>query len=159
MMIHTYMPSSAPTKFPTHDAHEQVYLYRAWYCTLTQTTHRAHVHHQRALKTYLARIAHRLSRTHSTVVVVVDSHIPHTVLAIEETTVTQAVSYRPIKCQSRSWSQRGTKVNGSHHGDSPLLKPTGIPIATKPFPGPTNREHRKLIGVKTMSSGTNYICF
>ena len=39
---------------------------------------------------------------------------------------------------------RGTKVNGSHHGDSPLLKPTGIKIATKPLPGPTDGEHRNL---------------
>ncbi|CAM9982097.1 unnamed protein product, partial [Ascophyllum nodosum] len=23
-------------------------------------------------------------------------------------------------CQSGTWSQRGTKVNGSHHGDNPL---------------------------------------
>ena len=38
---------------------------------------------------------------------------------------------RDIKCQSRLWSQRGTKVNGSHHGDNPLLRPTGIQIATK----------------------------
>ena len=45
---------------------------------------------------------------------------------------------------------RGTKVKGSHHGDSPLLKPTGIQIATKPLPGSTTREHRKLIGVKTI---------
>ena len=30
--------------------------------------------------------------------------------------MTQQVSHRPIKCQSRLWSQRGTKVNGSHHG-------------------------------------------
>ena len=43
----------------------------------------------------------------------------------------------------------------SHHGGSPLLKPIGIQIATKPLPGPTNREDRKLIGVKTMSLGTN----
>ena len=36
---------------------------------------------------------------------------------IEETTVTQEVSHRPIKNQSRLWSQRGTKkVNGPHHG-------------------------------------------
>ena len=28
--------------------------------------------------------------------------------------------------QSGTWSQRGTKVNGSHHGDNPLLRPTGI---------------------------------
>ena len=85
------------------------------------------------------------------VVVVVDSYIQRFVLATEETTVTQQVSPRPIKCQSRLWSQRGTKVNGSHHGDNPLLRPTGIQIATKPLPGPTNREHRKLIGVERMS--------
>ena len=59
------------------------------------------------------------------VVVVVDSHIQPIVLATEETTVTQQVSHRPIKCQSRLWSQRGTKVNGSHHGDNPLLRPKG----------------------------------
>ena len=47
--------------------------------------------------------------------------------------------------------KRGTKVNGSHHGDNPLLKPTGIQIATKSLPGPTTREHRKLIRVKTVS--------
>ena len=46
------------------------------------------------------------------VVVVVDSHIQRIVLATEETTVTQQVSHRHIKCQSRLWSQRGTKVNG-----------------------------------------------
>ena len=34
-------------------------------------------------------------------------------------------------CQSGTWSQRGTKVNGSHHGDNPLLRPTGIQIAKK----------------------------
>ena len=67
------------------------------------------------------------------VLVVVDSHIRRIVLATEETTETQQVSHRPIKCQSRLWSQRGTKVNGSHHGDSPLLRPTGIQIATKSY--------------------------
>ena len=65
--------------------------------------------------------------------VVVDSHIQRIVLATEETTVTQQVSHRPIKCQSRLWSPRGTKVNGSHHGDNPLLRPTGIQIATKSY--------------------------
>ena len=55
--------------------------------------------------------------------VVVDSHIHRFVLATEETTVTQQVSHRPIKCQSRLWSQRGTKVNGSHRGDNTLLRP------------------------------------
>ena len=67
------------------------------------------------------------------VVVVDDSPIQRIVLATEETTVIQQVSHRPIKCQSRSWSQRGTKVNGSHHGDNPLLRPTGIQIATKRY--------------------------
>ena len=67
------------------------------------------------------------------VVVVVDSHIQRIVLATEETTVTQQVSHRPIKRQSRLWSQRGTKVNGSHHGDNPLLRPTEIQIATKSY--------------------------
>ena len=67
------------------------------------------------------------------VVVVVDSRIQPIVLATEETTVTQQVSHKPIKCQSRLWSQRCTKVNGSHRGDNPLLKPTGIQIATKSY--------------------------
>ena len=48
-------------------------------------------------------------------------------------------------------TKRDAKVNGTHHGDSPKLKPIGIQIATKPLPGPTNRQHRELIGVKTMS--------
>ena len=60
----------------------------------------------------------------------VDSHIHRIVLATKKNTVPQYVSHRPIKCQSRSWSQRGTKVNGSHCGDNPLLKPTGIQIMT-----------------------------
>ena len=64
---------------------------------------------------------------------VVDSHIQRVVLATEETTATQQVSHRPIKCQYRLWSQRGTKVTGSHHGDNPLLRPTGIQIATKSY--------------------------
>ena len=71
--------------------------------------------------------------SYNVVVVVVDSHIQRIVLATEETTVTQQVSHRPIKRQSRLWSQRGTKVNGSHHGDNPLLRPTGIQIATKSY--------------------------
>ena len=65
--------------------------------------------------------------------VVVDSHIQRIVLATEETTLTQQVSHRPIKCQSPLWSQRGTKVNGSHHGVNPLLRPTGIQIGTKSY--------------------------
>ena len=62
-----------------------------------------------------------------------DSHIQRIVLATEDTTVTQQVSHRSVECQSRLWSQRGTKVNGSHHGDNPLLRPTGIQIATKSY--------------------------
>ena len=67
------------------------------------------------------------------IVVVDDSHIQRFVLATEEITVTQLVSHEPVKCQSRLWSQRGTKVNGSHHGDNPLLRPTGIETATKSY--------------------------
>ena len=67
------------------------------------------------------------------VVVVADSHTQRIVLATEKTTVTQQVGHRPIKCQSRLWSQRGTKVNGSHHGAIPLLRPTGIQIAKKRY--------------------------
>ena len=65
--------------------------------------------------------------------VVVDSHIRRIFPATEETTATQQVSYRPIKCQSRSWSQRGTNVNWSHHGGNPLVRPTGIQTAPKRY--------------------------
>ena len=82
---------------------------------------------------YLFESIIELSPSCTVVVVVVDSHIQRIVLATEETTVTQQVSHRPIKRQSRLWSQRGTKVNGSHHGDNPLLRPTGIQIATKSY--------------------------
>ena len=36
-------------------------------------------------------------------------------------------------CQSGTWSQKGTKVNRSHRGDNPLLRPIGIQIATKSY--------------------------
>ena len=69
----------------------------------------------------------------------------------------QEVSHRPItKYQSRSRRHKEVprKVNGSHHdGDSPLLRSTGNQIATNPLPGPTNREHRKPTGVKTVYLG------
>ena len=64
---------------------------------------------------------------------VIHTYVQRIVLATEETTVTQQVSHRPIKCQSRLWPQRGTKVNGSHPADNPLLRPTGIQIATKRY--------------------------
>ena len=69
------------------------------------------------------------------IVVVVDddSHIQRIVLATKETTVTQQVSHRPINCKSRLWSQRGTKVNESHRGNNPLLRPKRIQIATKNY--------------------------
>ena len=50
------------------------------------------------------------------------------------TLLTDRASTIPINiirgCQSGTWSQRGT-VNGSHHGDSPLLGPTGTQIESK----------------------------
>ena len=70
------------------------------------------------------------------VVVVVDSYIQHISLATEKTAVTQQVSHIPIKCQSRLWSQGGTKANGPHHGDKLLLRQTGIQIATKSYATP-----------------------
>ena len=51
-------------------------------------------------------------------------------------TVTDRASTIPSNIrgyQSGRWSQKGTKVNGSHHGDNPLLRPTGIQIATKSY--------------------------
>ena len=49
-------------------------------------------------------------------------------------------------CQSGTWSQRDTKVNRSHRGDNPLLRPTGIQIATKSyFMRPYKRWHRPII--------------
>ena len=80
------------------------------------------------VKYHLVRDAGDTGKAKVVAVVVDDSHIQRTVLAAEETTATQQLSRRPIKCQSRLWSQRGTKANGSHHGDSPLLRPTGMPL-------------------------------
>ena len=76
---------------------------------------------------------HLVFRVFCCFIVVVDSFILRIVLATEKTTATQQVSHRPIKYQSRLWSQRGTKVNGSHHGANPLLRPTGIQIATNSY--------------------------
>ena len=96
------------------------------------------------------------------IAVVVDLHVQRIVLATEETTVTHKVSHRPvvdwastipsnipIKYQSRLWSQRGTKVNESHHGDNPLLRPTGIQIATKHY---TTLQSMAQTNIKTASS-------
>ena len=63
------------------------------------------------LFTLFQLLQHIRSIVRGIVVVVVDSHIQRIVLATEETTVTQQVRHRPIKCQSRLWSKRGTKVN------------------------------------------------
>ena len=43
----------------------------------------------------------------------------------------------PIRRHSRLWSQRGTKVNGSLHGGTPLLKPKKIRNGDKIFVRPT----------------------
>ena len=51
-------------------------------------------------------------------------------------TLTDRVSTIPSNirgCQSGTGSQRGTKVNASHHGNNPLLRPTAIQIATKRY--------------------------
>ena len=64
-------------------------------------------------------------------------------------------SATPLVITRRYEGQRVT----SFHGDNPLLKETGTQNVTKPLTGPTNREHRKLIGVKKTSLGTNYIFY
>ena len=51
------------------------------------------------------------------------------------------------------------KVNGSHHGDSPLLKPTGTHIATQSLPGPTTLEYGKVISVKAMALCTKNVFY
>ena len=59
-----------------------------------------------------------------------------TVVVVVVFTLTDRASTIPSNtrgCQSCTWSQRGTKVNESHHGDNPLLRPTGIQIATKSY--------------------------
>ena len=61
---------------------------------------------------------------------------PRVVVVVVVFTLTDRASTIPSNirgCQSGTWSQRGTKVNGSHHGDNPLLRPTGIQIATKSY--------------------------
>ena len=60
----------------------------------------------------------------------------HVVVVVVVFTLTDRASTIPSNirgCQSGTWSQRGTKVNRSHHGDNPLLRPTGIQIATKSY--------------------------
>ena len=62
--------------------------------------------------------------------------IMYVVVVVVFFTLTDRASTIPSNisgCQSGTWSQRGTKVNGSHHGDNPLLRPTGIQIATKRY--------------------------
>ena len=61
---------------------------------------------------------------------------PVVVVVVVVFTLTNRASTIPSNirgCQSGTWTQRGTKVNGSHHGDNPLLRPTGIKIATKSY--------------------------
>ena len=76
---------------------------------------------------------------------VVDSHIQRIVLAIEETTVTLQVSAIDLSNANpaRGHNEVRRSTDQSHHGDSPLLRPTGIHIAAIFLPGPTNQEHRK----------------
>ena len=61
--------------------------------------------------------------------------VPVVVVAVVFTLTDRAstIPSNILGCQSGTWSQRGTKVNGSHHGDNPLLRPTGIQIATKRY--------------------------
>ena len=49
------------------------------------------------------------------------------------TSTDRASIYTWLPIRYCTWSRRGTKVNGSHHGGNPLLRPTGIQIATKSY--------------------------
>ena len=76
--------------------------------------------------------------------------LPDIVVVVVFFTLTDRASTIPSDvrgCQSGTWSQRGIKVNGPHHGDNPLLGPTGIQIATKSYAtlqamAPTNNKKR-----------------
>ena len=52
----------------------------------------------------------------------IDSHISILFLQLKE----PRVSYRPIKCQSRSWPSRVTAVSGSRKGESTYLNRQGF---------------------------------
>ena len=52
--------------------------------------------------------------------------------------------------------KQNQKQRSMFQRDNPLLKPTGIHIATKFLLGPNTREHREPIRVKTMCLDTNY---
>ena len=112
-----------------------LYLPFFFFAATTKCLYKQHLLPASLLAIIILRCDHGSDSLHAVILllIVVDSHIQRIVLATEETTVTQQVSHRPIKRQSRLWSQRGTKVNGSHHGDNPLLRPTGIQIATKSY--------------------------
>ena len=67
---------------------------------------------------------------------VVMRSVGYVVVVVVFFTLTDRASTIPSNiggCQSGTWSQRGTKVNGSHHGDNPLLGPRGIQIAIKSY--------------------------
>ena len=80
----------------------------------------------------------------------IDSYIQHFILATEETTVKQQVSYRLSHANPGRGNQELQQSAGQINGESPLLKPTGIQLATNFMLSTTNGEHRKLIGIETV---------
>ena len=108
-------------------------------------------------KTFCYTYASRPSSEHP-LVRGVDSHFQRVVLATitDETTAIQQVSERPIKCQSRSWSQRGAKVNGStwwQHGTQTNRDPVRDKILTMSNHSRTSEAYHSS---KTMPLSTNY---
>ena len=86
----------------------------------------------------LTRLIHALAIEYVVAVVVdsVHTYIQRMVAVVVFFTLTDRALTIPSNtrgCQSGTWSQRGTKVDGSHHGDNPLLRPTGIQIGTKSY--------------------------
>ena len=107
-----------------------------------------------------SRMIHTLALCddHHTLLYVVNMHTWQSVFTCVFFTLADRASAIPTiirGCQSSIWSQRGTEVNGSHHGDNPLLLLAAINSDpnhdTKYLPAPTIRELRELIYVEIMS--------
>ena len=87
-------------------------------------------------------------------VVVVSRHIRCIVLASKESTTTQL--HIDLSNISPARDQKDVQRSTNHHHvDNPLLRPTEIQTLTKSLPDSTTQEHPILIGVNTVSLGTN----
>ena len=82
------------------------------------------------------RAKHKIVKPKISMQRISDTEQDYVIVVVVVFTITDRASTIPSNirgCQSGTWSHRGTKVKGSHHGDNPLLRPTGIQIATKSY--------------------------